>query len=382
MFTKLNMVSTDPIFKVLAQYKADTRQRKINLSIGIYTDEQGKPYVLPCIQKASLEIDTKDYNYQTLQGNKTYLENTAKLFLGSDVNLENIAMQASCGGTHGNRIFADLVLRESSKSIYLPSPTWGHHFVLFQKLNIKKIDHINAEHQINIENYIYNLEQAKQNDILLIHGGPTHNPLGINFSLEDLQTIVDLANKKQVFLLVDFAYLGLGNGFEEDAESLRFLWKNCNQIGFVASFSKNASLYEHRVGALFIKTEWAGTDKNIIEAQMQDIIRQSISNCPGFGQKVMNIIFDRYLNEWKTEVNAMRQSISNRRQILSQELGNEFSYLQNAHGMFSLLPLKAKQILQLQTESAIYMPENARINFGGLMIKDIPYLVEKLKAMI
>jgi aspartate/tyrosine/aromatic aminotransferase len=32
-------------------FKADTDPRKINLGVGAYRDEQGKPYILPSVKK-------------------------------------------------------------------------------------------------------------------------------------------------------------------------------------------------------------------------------------------------------------------------------------------------------------------------------------------
>ena len=42
------------IFKLTAAYKADTYQDKVNLGVGAYRDDDGKPWVLPVVQKVRI----------------------------------------------------------------------------------------------------------------------------------------------------------------------------------------------------------------------------------------------------------------------------------------------------------------------------------------
>lgn len=44
----------DPILGVTEAFKKDQDSRKINLGVGAYRDENGKPYVLPSVRKVSL----------------------------------------------------------------------------------------------------------------------------------------------------------------------------------------------------------------------------------------------------------------------------------------------------------------------------------------
>ena len=44
----------DPILGVTEAFKKDTDSRKINLGVGAYRDENGKPYVLPSVRKVSI----------------------------------------------------------------------------------------------------------------------------------------------------------------------------------------------------------------------------------------------------------------------------------------------------------------------------------------
>lgn len=47
----LVLLLTFYIAGVTEAFKADTDPRKINLGVGAYRDEQGKPYILPSVKK-------------------------------------------------------------------------------------------------------------------------------------------------------------------------------------------------------------------------------------------------------------------------------------------------------------------------------------------
>lgn len=46
----------DPILGVTEAFKRDTNPKKMNLGVGAYRDDQGKPYVLNCVRKVQLKI--------------------------------------------------------------------------------------------------------------------------------------------------------------------------------------------------------------------------------------------------------------------------------------------------------------------------------------
>jgi aspartate aminotransferase, cytoplasmic len=43
----------DPLFGLMAAYKADTDPKKVDLGIGAYRDDNAKPWVLPVVKKVS-----------------------------------------------------------------------------------------------------------------------------------------------------------------------------------------------------------------------------------------------------------------------------------------------------------------------------------------
>ena len=66
------MAPADPILSLSVGYKADTNPNKVNLGIGAYRSEDGKPYVFPVVRKAEKMIcDNHDLDkeYSPIDGN-------------------------------------------------------------------------------------------------------------------------------------------------------------------------------------------------------------------------------------------------------------------------------------------------------------------------
>jgi len=46
----------DPILNLSTGYKKDTFAKRVNLGIGAYRDDEGKPYVFPVVRKTEQSI--------------------------------------------------------------------------------------------------------------------------------------------------------------------------------------------------------------------------------------------------------------------------------------------------------------------------------------
>lgn len=52
-WTAVEMGPPDAILGVTEAFKRDTNPKKINLGVGAYRDDNGKPFVLPSVRKVS-----------------------------------------------------------------------------------------------------------------------------------------------------------------------------------------------------------------------------------------------------------------------------------------------------------------------------------------
>jgi aspartate aminotransferase, cytoplasmic len=49
----------DPLFGLMAAYRADESSKKVDLGIGAYRDNNAKPFILPVVKQVGLRLDSK-----------------------------------------------------------------------------------------------------------------------------------------------------------------------------------------------------------------------------------------------------------------------------------------------------------------------------------
>ena len=77
----------DPIFNLNTQFKTDSFADKVNVGVGAYRTDEGKPWVLPVVKRAEKQIvadSTLDHEYLPIDGLSEFTEASARLVLGKD----------------------------------------------------------------------------------------------------------------------------------------------------------------------------------------------------------------------------------------------------------------------------------------------------------
>lgn len=134
----------DPILGVTEAFKKDGNPNKMNLGVGAYRDDEGKPFVLPSVRKAESNILSslmnKEYapiggeaNYGTLSANLAFGEGNSVVAEGRFVTFQCIS------GTGSLRVGANFLAKwfPGNKTIYLPKPSWGNHTPIFKHAGIE-----------------------------------------------------------------------------------------------------------------------------------------------------------------------------------------------------------------------------------------------------
>lgn len=87
-------------------FKADKDSRKINLGVGAYRDEHGKPYVLNAVKKAEeiLAASNPDKEYLPISGLPEFTKAAAKLAYGVDSAPLNTNSVSIFARSHFNEI--------------------------------------------------------------------------------------------------------------------------------------------------------------------------------------------------------------------------------------------------------------------------------------
>merc|ERR1711871_1309018 len=77
-FESIEMAPADAILKLSQGFAADTDPNKVNLGVGAYRDDNGKPYVFPVVKKAesllqqATENGTLNKEYSTIVGDQVF----------------------------------------------------------------------------------------------------------------------------------------------------------------------------------------------------------------------------------------------------------------------------------------------------------------------
>ena len=83
-FSSIKELPPDPLFGLKARYTADDRSDKVDLGIGAYRDNNGKPWILPAVRKAEVKlVNSEEYNheYLSISGYQPFLTESAKVIL-------------------------------------------------------------------------------------------------------------------------------------------------------------------------------------------------------------------------------------------------------------------------------------------------------------
>lgn len=87
----------DPVLGITEKFNADTDPRKINLGIGAYRDDTGKPVIMECVNKAEDIIRKTKVNneYLPTHGDVDFIKHSNILAYGKDFYEKNHARIAA-----------------------------------------------------------------------------------------------------------------------------------------------------------------------------------------------------------------------------------------------------------------------------------------------
>ena len=147
VFQNIPLAPPDPIFHLTASYVNDSDPNKINLGVGAYRDDNGKPWILPVVKKAEHDIVsnmTLDHEYLPIDGLKSFTDASAKLILGKDspaVIQKRFAACQTISGTGAVRLGAEFISRFFKGPVYISNPTWANHRAIFNDAGMEVFEY-------------------------------------------------------------------------------------------------------------------------------------------------------------------------------------------------------------------------------------------------
>ena len=127
MLENLQPQAGDKILALMAAYRADPRDTKIDLGVGVYKDATGHTPIMRAIKSAEHRLweeqDTK--TYVGLAGDPGFNTAMARLVLGNSTNLDQVAAAATPGGTGAIRQGFELIRHANpDATVWISNPTW------------------------------------------------------------------------------------------------------------------------------------------------------------------------------------------------------------------------------------------------------------------
>ena len=392
LFNALEILPEDPILGLTPLFNADPRPNKINLGVGSYKDDQGRPVVLKAVQQAEKTILEQNLNkeYLPIDGDSTLRHELLKLILGENSPLikNNQTYSAQTIGASGAlRIGAEFLRQIGIGTVALSNPTWSNHIALMERGGLKTCfyDYYNKEENILDFDKLYeSLKKLPKKSAVLLHAC-CHNPTGMDPTSEQWEELSRLIKSLNLVPFFDFAYQGFDQGFDEDAYGVRTFVKDGHEFLIAYSFSKNFGLYGERVGGLC----FVGHDSRVIEkiqTNIKVIIRGNYSNPPLQGSRIIKTILTtpELKTEWLKELSEMRDRLKKIRGELLGRIATfqnikNFEFLKKQKGMFGFLGLEKEQVHLLRHKHGIYMPDSGRISFPGLNSDNLENFINALK---
>eukprot|EP00186_Timspurckia_oligopyrenoides_P001255 CAMPEP_0182450128 /NCGR_PEP_ID=MMETSP1172-20130603/39046_1 /TAXON_ID=708627 /ORGANISM="Timspurckia oligopyrenoides, Strain CCMP3278" /LENGTH=417 /DNA_ID=CAMNT_0024647631 /DNA_START=54 /DNA_END=1307 /DNA_ORIENTATION=- len=395
----------DPILGVAYAFRADPSQKKVNLGVGAYRTEDGKPYVLPVVARVHRQLldSNEDHEYLPIEGYAPFTSASAKLILGNSsvaIKENRVITVQALSGTGSLRVAFEFIRRfyrnpsGNPPSVYVPNPTWSNHRNIVPDSGLgaaKLYNYYDASSGgVDMAGIVRDISAADDGDVIVFHGC-AHNPTGADLSIEQWSELLKLCQAKKLVPLFDNAYQGFASGdLNRDAESVR-LFVDAGMDCFVTqSFAKNMGLYGERVGALsVVMSQTQPSVTSAVLSQLKQVIRAMYSNPPALGAKIAaRILNDPALfAEWERELVMMSQRIYSMRVALRDRLvqietpGN-WDHIVSQIGMFSFTGLTPQHVDYLREKYHIYMTSNGRISLAGLNSSNVNYLADAMKDAV
>lgn len=402
------MGAPDAILGIAQAYRECTNPKKVNICVGAYRTNDGQPYILPSVQQAEERLlqkqganpSTNNKEYLPIEGDNEFIQSAIQFAYGSDiVNKYSIAAVQALSGTGACRIGGHFIRQfvtattstDSTPTIYIPVPTWGNHWKIFNECGLQTKPYRyydSTTNSFDITGLLHDIEAAPDHSIILLHAC-AHNPTGCDPTNQEWEQIATVMARKQHVCFFDSAYQGFASGdAEKDAYSIRyFVERGDISVLLAQSFAKNFGLYGERCGTLSVVCQ-SEMERQHVVSQLKNIIRPMYSSPPKHGSSIVRTILqdDVLSDQYYDECRGMAERIGSIRVRFVQALidagsVHDWSHITNQIGMFAYTGMNANMCDTLTKEYAIYLTRDGRISLAGLNDSNLEYVAKAVHTV-
>ena len=396
LFSAVEMAPRDPILGLNEAFNADTRSTKVNLGVGVYTNEDGRIPLMRAVEEAenALAATHAPRGYLPIEGIAAYDQAVQTLLFGTGSTLAQegrVITAQALGGTGALKVGADFLKRLlPDAAVAISDPSWENHRALFEAAGfpVRSYRYYDAfSNGVNRGGLLEDLKNLPARSIVVLHAC-CHNPTGVDLSMDDWQAILEILREREHVPFLDIAYQGFGDGIEEDAAAVRLFAESGLTFFVSSSFSKSFSLYGERVGALSIVTGSTDETSRVL-SQLKRVIRTNYSNPPTHGASVVAAVLNNpeLRAMWEAELGEMRERIRSTRMAMVEQLAalgakRDFGFVAQQRGMFSYSGLTTEQVERLKSEFGIYAVGTGRICVAALNQRNLPVVTQAIAQVL
>lgn len=396
LLSKVPEAPKDPILGISENFLRDTDPKKMNLGVGAYRDDDGKPVVLGSVREAERRIMGSGFmEYLPIGGLKDFNAESIKLAYGDNADViknGQVAVVQSLSGTGSCRLMAEFQRRWMPGSkVYISVPTWSNHHNIWRDAGVEEVLYRYYKPEtrgLDFDGFMEDIKNAPSGSVFLLHAC-AHNPTGVDPSPQQWAAISKAMKEKDHFPFFDMAYQGFASGdCDRDAQAIRIFLADGHRLGTSQSYAKNMGMYGQRIGAFSIVCD-NPKEASAVESQMKAVARAMYSNPPLHGAMlVTKILQDKELKaQWYGEVKGMADRIISMRTLLRSHLeglGSKWTWnhVTDQIGMFAFSGMSPEMVDALAAKHHIYMTRNGRISMAGVNTKNVEALARAMHSVI
>jgi aspartate aminotransferase len=142
IFAKVPMAPPDPIIGVNQAFLSDTDNRKVNLGVGAYRDDNNKPYIFKVVKKVEQQIindPSLNKEYIPIEGLAGFNTHSQRLVFGEDseaVKSGRIVTVQALSGTGSLRVGFEFLHQEVPSLVWVSNPTWANHHNIINRAGL------------------------------------------------------------------------------------------------------------------------------------------------------------------------------------------------------------------------------------------------------
>lgn len=409
LLNNIEQLPPDALFGIKQRLAQDSRAVKVDLGIGAYRDDNGKPWVLPSVKSAEKLIHqdpTFNHEYLGINGLPELSSGAAKIVFGENSRalkegrVVSVQSLSGTGALHLSAKFMSTFLQ--GRSLYISEPTWANHNSIFQSQGIKTVSYPYwqaSTKSLDLDGFLDAISEAPSGSVFLLHAC-AHNPTGLDPTEEQWPAIVDAIASKGHIALFDSAYQGFASGnLDRDAFAIRLGVERLAKVSpiFVCqSFAKNVGMYGERVGCFHLvipQQDDSSVDiskvSKALSSQLSKITRSEVSNPPAYGAKIVSKILNtpELTEQWHKDMITMSARITKMRHELRDKLvqlgtPGTWDHIVGQCGMFSYTGLSPEMVKRLETQHAVYLVSSGRASIAGLNQGNVEYVAKSIDEVV